>query len=134
MVYRYLFILYLILVGISLLGVVLAKVPEPGSKEDPLVTKTYVDWYAKWQELNLKAGDFLKLEMGTEFLLVEPSDHPLHLREVNLDATRIVDVTSGTVLTSRDLSPYHLYLVASVNEARIVIDDSAKIFIRGLKP
>lgn len=114
-------------------GVVIGKVPEPGSKEDPLVTQSYVDWHAKWREVSFKSGDLLKLESGAEFVIIEPSDHPVHLKELNLDDTTIVDLTEGSPLTKRELTPLRLYIVASNTDARITFDESARIYVRGLK-
>ena len=127
-------ILVVVLVASIALGVALAGPPSPGSKEDPLVTKTYVDWHAVWRQLTVESGDFLKLESGAELVLVEPADHPLHLREVNLDETTIVDLTSAETLAAPELIPLHHYLVASSQEARITVDGKGTFFVRGLKP
>lgn len=121
------------LLALIALGVALARPPSPGSKEDPLVTKTYVDWHAVWRELKVKSGDFLKLEPGVEFVLLEPSEHPLHLREANLQDARVVDLTSGELLLASELIPLHHYLVVAGREARLTVDDEASFYVRGLK-
>ncbi len=127
-------ILLLAPVMLGLLGVVLARVPEPGSKEDPLVTKTYVDWHARWKKIKVKGGDFFKLDGGTELIITEPMDHPIRLREHNFQDTRFVDVTSGVIVLEYELQPFHLYVVASDEQARIAFEESATIYVRGLKP
>ena len=116
-----------------ILRVAVAGPPSPGSKEDPLVTKTYVDWHAVWREMKVEAGGFLKLESGVEFVLLEPSEHPLHLREANLGDTTILDLTSGEPLTEPELAPLHHYMVASRHEARLTVDEEAHFYFRGLK-
>jgi len=123
-----------VLVATIVLGAALAGPPSPGSKEDPLVTKTYVDWHALWREVEVEAGGFLKLESGVEFVLLEPSDHPLHLREANLGEVSILDLTGGEPLTAPELAPLHHYLVASRQEARLTADEGARFYVRGLKP
>lgn len=124
----------IVVIALVALGVAIAGPPSPGSKEDPLVTKTYVDWHAVWREMKVESGDFLKLEPGVELVLLEPVDHPLHLREANLEDTTIVDLTSAETVTAPELIPRHHYLVASTQEARITVDADATIFVRGLKP
>ena len=122
------------LVIVFLVAMALARVPEPGSKEDPIVTKSYVDWKSVWREVSLDSGGFLKLSPGVEFIVTEPMDHPVQLREQNMNQSKIADLTTGELLLKVQLVPFHHYLVLPPEDVRLTFDEKTKIFIRGLKP
>jgi hypothetical protein len=68
-----------ILAGLAALAVVLsfcagryvvaATAGVPGAESDPLVTRSYVDRYTLWQVANLKAGQKLVAQAGTEIIV-----------------------------------------------------------------
>jgi len=123
-----------LLVMAFVVAVALARVPEPGSKEDPIVTKSYVDWKSVWREVSVDSGGFLKLSPGVEFTLIEPIDHPVQLREQDMSQSRIADLTAGELLLKAQLVPFRHYLILPPEDVRLTFDEKAKIFIRGLKP
>ncbi len=129
-----LLIVVFVLVLLMAVWVTSGKVPEPGSKEDPLVTKTYVDWHARWRNMKLNENSFLKLGLGTQFVITEPMDHPVHLKEHNLEDAKLINLTEGEVVTESELIPLNLYIVASEQEARLTFGEDAEIIVRGLKP
>lgn len=61
--------LALLTVGFLVSQAAVASTAEPGSPEDPLVSKSYVDQFVGLQVVSLAAGQRLKGEGGTEIIL-----------------------------------------------------------------
>ena len=81
--------------------------PEPGSPEDPLITKGYFDRYVALVVVNLPAGGKLVCEAGTEIVL-----RAGRATAMGSPLGGLADVTAGKdVQTGQPVSPNHLLIV-----------------------
>ena len=75
---------------------------DPGTAEDPLVAKSYLDQLVRLQVLELEAGAVLRGEAGTEMVL-RPAGLPLiRLREVYR-----ISLPAGTFMKLYQLTIYY---------------------------
>lgn len=100
---------------------------EPGGSEDPLVTQSYVDQYVQWEVAELKAGQVLKGEAGTE-LLVRRGQAVV----VDKSGNGIPDVTAGTdIAANGKVSLNHLLIIPREDGRGIKAIDFAVVMYRG---
>lgn len=79
----------------------------PGTSGDPLVTKSYLDFAAKFRSVNVKSGTVVTAESGA-FLIVMAGQFKLELKKGGM----IVDLTNGRKITSNSvLQAFHLYMI-----------------------
>ncbi|MDD4170585.1 MAG: hypothetical protein PHD36_10120 [Desulfotomaculaceae bacterium] len=80
---------------------------EPGGSNDPLVTRSYVDQYVQWTIEELKIGQVLKAQAGTE-LIVRRGQAVI----VDPTGNGIPDITAGADIRAGAQAPVnHLLLV-----------------------
>lgn len=100
---------------------------EPGSSADPLVSKSYVDQWVRWQVLYLSQGQQLVAEAGVELVL--------RGGEATVVASPnggLADVTGGTDLQQDQVvPPNHLLLVARSDGRGVLARTDAIFLIRG---
>ncbi len=76
----------------------------PGSENDPLATRSYVDQYAQWQLVTLKAGQKLVAGAGTELILRAGSAKAVASASGGVsDVTAGKDLPGGTALQANHL-------------------------------
>ncbi|MEP0813700.1 MAG: hypothetical protein HRF49_03420 [bacterium] len=107
------------------------KEPAPGSKEDPIVTKGYVDSLARWSRLQVAAGGVLNVTEGTEFVLVFSQSGtavPVEADPAKLE--KVFDLTSGSVLGGAPLDLGHHYLVAASSPFTMKLGSESQLMVR----
>lgn len=126
------FLLMFLVVGMT----VKAAIPEPGSKEDPIVTKSYVDKIA--QELKQSAGQTLEvvyLENGET--LIADKGAEIILRSGNATVVGglgggLADVTSGKDLENAEVVlKNHLLIVPRDDGRGIKAQTQVVCIVRG---
>ncbi|MFT9487207.1 MAG: hypothetical protein ACH0QD_07530 [Tepidibacillus sp.] len=141
----------LILAGSIVTTAMAGETSEPGSQEDPLVTKSYVDQQINLLKqsglpsgqptdgeetvkvapiivLNLKAGDLLVGNAGTEMILRAGT-----ATAYSKDANGIPDVTGATDLKNGTKIPLNHQLIYPRNDGRGVkiVSGTAVVMVRG---
>src|SRR4030042_3772667 len=115
-------------------GLALAQTPVPGSEGDPIVTKSYVDVRAVWDNRKVETGAFFKLKGGCEFVVVSAGNADrLPLSEANLAESVVFDLTTGERVQDLALQVGHHFLVAAGNDARLTFAGSGTVMTRGLE-
>lgn len=104
-----------------------AGTPEPGSDADPLVTKSYVDQFVQVTVVNLKAGQTLVAEAGTEIVLRSGE-----ATAVEAGGNGLADVTAGRDLTRGMPVPTNHLLIASRSDGRgLTARTDSFVLVRG---
>lgn len=99
----------------------------PGTDTDPLVTKSYVDQYALWQVVNLKAGQKLMAGAGTELILRAGSANAVTSPGGGLsDVTAGKDLSGGVALVAN-----HLVIVPRADGRGVAAVTDAVFLVRG---
>jgi len=79
---------------------------EPGSKDDPIITRSYLETLYAWQVTNMSDGQTLSLDMGVEFVLKRGQ-----AVVVGSGTEGLIDLTAGKELKDGEkIPPYHLIL------------------------
>lgn len=104
-----------------------AAAAEPGSPEDPLVAKSYVDKLTRVQVLELKAGQTLRAGAGTEIILRSG-----RVVAVSAPGGGIADLTAGRDIKSGEaVSANHLLLVPRSDGRGLKALTPAVVLVRG---
>ncbi len=104
-----------------------AATGAPGSENDPLVTKSYVDQYAQWQLVTLRAGQKIVAGAGTELVLRAGS-----AKAVASSSGGLSDVTAGSdVAGGTPLQPNHLLIVPRADGRGAVASSESVFMVRG---
>ncbi len=117
-------------------GLALAKTQVPGSEGDPIVTKSYVDMQAVWDERTVEQGSFYKLRPGCEIIVTATDEEldELSLKDANLGDCVMLDLTTGERLGRMVLAVGHHYLVGPGTEARLTFNEGGTVLTRGVAP
>lgn len=86
---------------------------EPGGSNDPLVTQSYVDQYVQWQIDELKTGQTLKAQAGTE-LIVRRGQAVI----VDPTGNGIPDITAGADIRAGAPAPVNHHLLVPRDDGR----------------
>lgn len=79
----------------------------PGTSSDPLITKSYLDFFAKFRNVVVKAGSTLNAESGTMLVLVSGQ-----MRVEIKRGSMIIDLSAGRKITnSTNLQAFHLIMI-----------------------
>ena len=122
-----------ILVGtvVMVLGLSLLLAADPGSKEDPLATLSYVQRYAQFSRQELPRGYSLRLGIGAELVPADALQGALSVR--GLDGLRddLLDLTTGERCSGSQLLPGHHYANAGTHDIFLTLETEASVLLRG---
>ncbi|MBC7104374.1 MAG: hypothetical protein H5T97_00365 [Firmicutes bacterium] len=126
--WRWLVVLGLALVaGMALLPRALATSPAPGSAEDPLVARSYVDRWVKWEVMELQRNQVLEGKAGA---MVVVRRGPAVTRDPT--GNGIPDLTAGGDLFDAQSVPLnHLLLIPRSDGRGIVARGPVWVMYRG---
>lgn len=110
--------------------VLAAKDPAPGSRDDPLITKSYADNIARWQRVQVPAGGSIKLREGTEFVVVFSGDSLISVEAEEKKLEKVWDLTLGSRLIESKLSPGHHYISSASGDFSVKFESEAQVLIR----
>lgn len=120
-------ILAALLLGLLIRGVVLAQGSLPGSEDDPLVGKSYVDKYIKLEVVNLGPGQSLLADGGAEIILRGGQG-----RAITSSLGGLADVTQGRdVASGETIAPNHLLLIPRNDGRGIKAVTDVILLVRG---
>ena len=101
---------------------------EPGSIDDPVVTKSYVENIYSWQETALSAGQTISLERGVELIVRQGT-----VKVVASVDGGLIDLTTGKELGNDEIIPlYHLIICPDSDGRAVKCDVNSLLLTRGL--
>lgn len=112
-----------------LAGLALAAA-DPGGKDDPLVTMSYVKGLAQFSRTTVAAGKGVKLASGTEFVVLDPASGPVEVRGVDASLSGLVDLSAGQPASGR-IDPYHHYVNAGQGDQYVKFMQETTLLLRG---
>jgi len=118
-------------IAVAALAVGLAVAAEPGSKDDPLATVSYVEQHAQFVRLDVAAGRSLRLMPGTELVIAEPAYAEITVSEFDPLRDTLVDLTAGAPVQLKALSACHHYVNASNHDVFIRPAEETVVLLRG---
>jgi len=114
---------------LAVLGTILAA--DPGGKDDPLATVSYIAKHAQFVREEAEAGRSLRLGPGTELVIVEPAYTDLAVREFDPLRDTLIDLTAGTPVQLSSLAAGHHYVNASNHDVFVELDTETVLLLRG---
>ena len=79
----------------------------PGTSGDPLVTKSYLDFAAKFRTVEIKSGTTIKAETGA-MIVVTSGQLKLELKK----GAMVIDLTNGRkIISNSTLQTFHLIMI-----------------------
>lgn len=114
-----------------LAGIVWAsKDPAPGSREDPLITKSYADSIGRWQRVQIPAGGTLTIGEGTEFVVIFANDLAISVEADKAKMDKVIDLTQGAVAGDAALNVNRHYLCAASGDFPIKFATEVQVLVR----
>lgn len=109
----------------------LAQSAEPGSKDDPLATISYVQHYAQFTRHELAVGDSLRLGVGSEIIVVDPLVTTASFS--GLDGLRddLFNLTTGERATSGALYAGQHYVNGGTHDIFLKAGEAVPVLLRG---
>ncbi|MCL6451592.1 MAG: hypothetical protein K6T75_09905 [Acetobacteraceae bacterium] len=105
-----------------------AYTPEPGSEQDPLVARSYVDQWVQFQVVSLGAGQRLEAAAPGVEIVVRVG----RVRAVASPAGGLVDATDGRNLGQGEtVSPNHLIIVPRADGRGVEAAGDVIAMVRG---
>jgi hypothetical protein len=119
------------MLALAALGAGWALAADPGSKEDPLATLSYVQRYAQFTRQELPAGRSLRLGVGAELVLADTLQGAQACQGLDGMKDDLLDLTTGERCNSAQLSPAHHYINASAHDIFLVFPAETAVLLRG---
>jgi len=119
----------LALAAVAVVGWALAA--EPGSKEDPLATISYVARHAQFVRLEAAANQSLRLMPGAELIIAEPQFSEVAVREFDPLRDTLLDLTEGRPVQLARLAAGHHYINASNHDVFLRPEEESVLLLRG---
>jgi hypothetical protein len=112
-----------------LVGMALAA--DPGSRDDPLATVSYVGRHGQFSRQELNAGHSLRLGSGAEVIVVQPGFGEVAVNGLNPMKDTLVDVTDGVPVAREELAPNHHYINGSDHDVTIRPEVDTVVLVSG---
>ncbi len=104
------------------------RAAEPGSKDDPVITRSYLETLYSWQVTSLQEGQTLSLDMGVTFVLRTGK-----AAVVGVGSEGLVDLTAGNELKDGErILPHHLILSPASDRRGLRALTAVVLLTRGL--
>lgn len=101
---------------------------EPGSKDDPIITRSYLETLYSWQVTSLQDGQTISLDLGVQFVVRSGS-----ASVVGVGTEGLIDLTAGKELRDGEpIPPYHLILSPSSDRRGVRARSQVVLLTRGL--
>ena len=122
------FLVCILLAAVLLLAHAPARAAEPGSKDDPVVTRSYLETLYSWQQTHLQDGQAIGLDLGVMLVLRSG-----HATVVGSGQEGLVDLTDGKELKDGERIPAHHLILSPASDKRGVKALSSVVMLtRGL--
>ena len=121
----------LTILGCALWAVCTVALADPGSKEDPLATVSFVQKKAQFVRRILPAGTSLRLGVGCELVVVDPAFEQLRADQLDPLRDQLVDLTAGKLADAPAIETQHHYVNGSSHDVFLRFDREATVLLRG---
>ncbi|MCC7479825.1 hypothetical protein IT575_15405 [bacterium] len=111
-------------------AVLFAVAADPGSKDDPLVTQSYVRGLASFKRTEVPAKRGLRLAPGAEFVLLDPAE-PTSAPGLDPRKSVAVNLSSGERLTSSTLEPFQHYVNGGSGDLFLKFNTNVTLLLKG---
>ena len=108
-----------------------ALAADPGSKEDPLATVSYVQQRGMFSLLQLRAGTSLRLGTGAELIVTQPAGGQVLVEELDPLRDELLDLTEGSLVSQKLLYPAHHYVNGSGHDIFLRPQSDVSLLLRG---
>lgn len=109
-------ILILILVSFNL-----AFAQVPGSSQDPIISKSYLETFYNWKEIEISPQEDLNLKQGVMLIVIQG--------EI-LSKGNLIDLTLGRELKNEEIIP-NFHLILSSGSSEVKSKTKSLILIKG---
>lgn len=101
----------------------------PGTSGDPLVTKSYLDFAARFRSVIVKAGTALKADGGTMIILMSGQ-----MKVELAKGAMVINLTTGRKISSNvNIPTFNLIMVPDGQECSFKVSKDATLMALGLK-
>jgi hypothetical protein len=121
-------LLALVLAGV-LLGVAWAA--DPGSKDDPLATVSFVTRRAQFTRVELAPGQLFRLGSGAELVIAEDSLTNVEFEGLDPARDELINLTTGARASGTALFPFQHYVNAGARELKLKPARDTVLLLRG---
>lgn len=105
-----------------------AHAVEPGSKDDPIITRSYLETLYSWQLNSLQEGQTLSLDAGVQFVIRSGT-----AVVVGVGSEGLIDLTAGKELKDGEvIPPYHLIMSPASDHRGLRARAQVVLLSRGL--
>lgn len=108
-----------------------ALAADPGSKEDPLATVSYVQRSAQFTRVEASRGQLIKLGPGSELVVADDTEEYLPLTGFDPLRDELIDLSQGGRTGTAKLLPFHHYVNASAHEIKFKLEREALLLLKG---
>jgi len=127
--YLYLYLAAILAVAAALTAAALAA--DPGSREDPLASISYVDRYSQFERVELGTGQSIRIGAGCEFILVEPAGRLIDLVGFNPAASVLLNLSTGNRVDGQAVQSYQLYINGGEQPFKLAAASAVTLLVRG---
>jgi hypothetical protein len=113
------------------LAAAVALAADPGSKEDPLASVSYVTKLARFERVALPSNQAISLSPGTEFVVIEPPAELISLRGFDAKRDLLVNLSQGERVGGPAVAAYQHYLNGGTQPLAVSLASSATLLVRG---
>jgi hypothetical protein len=97
---------------------------QPGSSNDPVVTKSYIEEFLKFRIINLMPGEEIILSCGSEIIVRVGKVYVV-------SEGGILDLTVGVELKTGEKIPLNHYIISPQNGRKIKANTKSILLLRG---
>lgn len=116
------------LCSLATMGVLSA---DPGSKEDPLATVSYVQHRGMFTLRQVPAGTSIRLGTGAELIVTQPAAGQVVIDELDPLRDDLLDISAGERVSATALLPAHHYVNGSGHDIFIRPANDCALLLRG---
>jgi len=117
--------------AIVLAAVGLARAADPGSKDDPLATVSYVEANAQFNRVELSAEQSLRIGRNAEMVIIGLQGEGFETTEFNPLSDTLIDLSQGSLAVSNTILANHHYLNGSNHDLFFRFRSPVTVLLRG---
>jgi hypothetical protein len=120
-----------LLAALALAAAGFALAADPGSKDDPLATVSYIAANAQYNRVDLAAGQSLRLGRNAELIIVGLQGEGFEASEFNPRNDTLIDLSQGGLAVSNTILANHLYVNGSNHDLFFKFQKNLTVLLRG---
>jgi hypothetical protein len=108
-----------------------ALAADPGSKEDPLATVSYVQQRGMFTLQQFRAGTSIRLGTGAELVVTQPVSGQVLIEEFDPLRDELLDLSEGALVSQKVMFPAHHYVNGSGHDIFLRPQSDVSLLVRG---